>query len=52
MGSYPLFFIYRFFVFTIQGPKQFQCFSANQAEVGVGSEFSTLMIQERVFQEP
>jgi hypothetical protein len=50
----------RFFVFTIPGPKQFQCFSANQAEGGGGGggglglvfEFSTLMIKERVFQDP
>ncbi len=44
-----IFYLQVFFVFTNRGPKQLQCFSANQAELGFGSEFSTLMILERVF---
>ncbi len=52
-GFSSLIFIYRFFLLTSGGPKQCQCFSANEVELRGGrvSEFSTL-IQERVFQEP
>ncbi len=54
MGSHPWFLFPGFFSSLFEAPSSFSVFSANQVERGEeeGSEFSTLMIQERVFQEP